>query len=411
MKVLIVEEALKGLHGHWFQYISDIVNGGREAGHEIEVAVHKDACPEILKALPCHPILTATVFEKNTVSAGKLGGFKRILAHNRSLYRDLRAFFSAGNSYDVIIATTPRLDHLPAYEFLHWRSQNGKRPHLVLIFVESVGRYSPDYSRITFGKKSLPLKFALKLSRLLPERKKFSLVTESQGLARQFEKFCGVKFGLVPHVTRLPALDSYREKWKQPAVAGVQPKILGTFGFTRYDKGVDILQSAIKLLAPRAGQPGIRFVLQWTGDYQLPDGSWIRKDPVLENSPLVQYIPAFSASEEYYEWIARTDIMVLPYRKDFYHDKLSRVAIDGALAGMPIVYPAGTWLESFVQEHAAGVAFLPEDPESLAEAIQEVLANFAELKARAEARKQSTREAFSSRTFFDIIEGLPAAKP
>jgi len=409
MKILIVEEALKSLHGHWFQYISDIVNGGREAGHEIEVAVHKDACPEILQALPCRPILNATVFEKDAAPAGKLCGLKRILAHNRSLYRDLRAFLSAGNSYDAIIATTPRLDHLLAYEFLHWRFPSRKRPHLVLIFVEAAGKYSADYSHISFGKKSLPLKFAMKLSRWLPERNKFSLVTESVGLARQFEKFCGIKFGLVPHVTRLPELDSYREKWKTPAAA-VQPKILGTFGFTRYDKGVDVLQSAIKLLPPHTSQPDIRFAVQWTGDYQLPDGSWIRKDPALENSQIVQYIPAFSTSDEYYEWIARTDIMVLPYRKDFYYDKLSRVAIDGALAGMPIVYPSGTWLEWFVREHAAGVAFQPENPESLAKAIQEVLANFVELKAQAEARKQSTCEAFSARTFFDIIAVLPAGK-
>ena len=406
MKVLIVEEALKNLHGHWFQYISDIVNGGREAGHEIEVAVHKDACAEILQAFPCHPILNATVFDKTAPPVGKLGGLQRILAHNRSLYRDLRSFFAAGNSYDVIIATTPRLDHLLAYEFLHWRFLGAKRPHLVLIFVESVGKYSADFTQLSFGKKSLPLKFAMRLSRLLPEKEKFSLVTESAGLARQFEKFCGIKFGLVPHVTRLPALEIYREKNNSPTAA---PKILGTYGFTRYDKGVDVLQSAIKLLSPPIGQREMRFAIQWTGDYKLPDGSWIRKDAALENSPLVQYIPAFSASDEYYKWIARTDIMVLPYRKDFYYDKLSRVAIDGALAGMPIVYPAGTWLESFVRDHAAGVAFEPENPQSLAQAIQKTLENFSDLKSLADARKEKTCEAFSARTFFNLIAEMPVA--
>ena len=172
---------------------------------------------------------------------------------------------------------------------------------------------------------------------------------------------------------------------------------------------VEARQRPASVLPARGGQSDIRFVVQWTGDYKLPDGSWIRKDASLENSPLVQYVPAFSVSDEYYKWIARTDIMVLPYRKDFYYDKLSRVAIDGALAGMPIVYPAGTWLESFVRNYAAGVAFEPENPESLAQAIQNVLANFVKLKARAEARKQSTCEAFSARTFFNLIAALPTA--
>src|SRR5471030_2620984 len=111
MKVLIVEEALKTQHGHWFQYIRDIVNGGREAGHEIEVAVHKDACPEILNELPCRPILKSTIFDPKTKSKG----LKRVVSHNLSLYRDLSAFFVAGNSYDVVIAPTVRLDHLLAY--------------------------------------------------------------------------------------------------------------------------------------------------------------------------------------------------------------------------------------------------------------------------------------------------------
>jgi len=378
MRILIVEEALKGLHGHWFQYISDIVQGGREAGYEIEVAVHKDACPEILKALPCRPILSATVFEKGHYSAGTLSGLKRVVAHNRSLYHDLAAFLESEDKYDVIIATTPRLDHLLAYEFLCRRFRN-RRWQWVLIFVESVGRYSADYSKLYFSKKSLPLKFALKLSRLLPNKNLFSLVTESEGLARQFERFCGIRFGLVPHVTSLPDLGKFRAKANSSASG---PMILGTFGFTRYDKGVDVLQSAIKLLSPWKNGTDVRFVVQWTGDYQMPDGSWARADAV--TSPLVQYIPPFTHSDEYFEWIARTDIMVLPYRRDFYYDKLSRVAIDAALAGMPLVYPAGTWLEGFVQEHAAGIAFEPENPASLAAAIQQAVQKFPELKTRAD---------------------------
>ena len=163
---------------------------------------------------------------------------------------------------------------------------------------------------------------------------------------------------------------------------------------------------AIKIILQRPEKFEMKIVLQWTGDYQLPDGSWIRKDATLENSPLVQYISAFSASDEYYGWLVQTDIMVLPYRKDFYYDRLSRVAIDAALAGMPIVYPAGTWLEWFVENHAAGVSFQPEDSVSLARAIQEAIQKYLGLKAQAEARKQAVSEAFSARTFFNNVGGI-----
>ena len=228
----------------------------------------------------------------------------------------------------------------------------------MLVFVESVGRYSADYTQILFGKRSQPLKLALKLSRFLPEKERFSLVTESEETrAPEFEKLCGIKVGLVPQVTRLPPLDRYRDKLKSSAATSVGPKTLGTFSFTRYDKGLDVLHSAIKLIEQQSPVLDARFVLQWTGDYRLPDGSWVRKDPRRGGShqSVPSFFPAFSNSGEYYEWIARTDVMVLPYRKYFYYDKLSRVAIDGALARPPIVYPAGTWLESFVRRHAAGV--------------------------------------------------------
>jgi len=74
---------------------------------------------------------------------------------------------------------------------------------------------------------------------------------------------------------------------------------------------------------------------------------------------------------------------------------------------MPLVYPAGTWLEGFVQEHAAGIAFEPENPASLAAAIQQAVQKFPELKTRADQKKQPTAEAFSARTFFETIAALP----
>ena len=404
MKILIVEEALKNLHGHWFQYISDIVNGGRAAGYEIEVAVHKDACPEILQALPCRPILNATVFEKNAAPAGKLGGLKRVFVHNRSLYRDLDKFFSAGNFYDIVIATTPRLDHLLAYRRLFRRHKDRGFRKLALLFIELVGNYSPDFSQIKFSPATLPLKFALLSFRPLLKSGQFIFITESEGLAWQYEKFCGIKFPLVPHVVSLPPLEPFRTT---RAEADSKQALFGSYGITRYDKGLDLLQAAIKLLKQQNGRQVPRFALQWIQDYQMPDGTWARKDPALMEDKAVDYLPAFSTSSQYYEWLARTDVMVLPYRVNFYHDKLSRVSIDAALAGIPFIYPKGTWMESLAKNHGAGVPFEPENVASLASALGEAVANLSELKAKASARQASARVAFSAKIFLDTIARLP----
>jgi glycosyltransferase involved in cell wall biosynthesis len=159
----------------------------------------------------------------------------------------------------------------------------------------------------------------------------------------------------------------------------------------------------VKLLSNSNPRKNTRFAIQWTGDYRLPDGSWVRRDTGLEKSGAVQYVPPFASSEEYYAHLAGTDIMVLPYRRNFYYDKLSRVAIDASLAGMPLIYPRGTWLEWFAENYAAGVAFEPEDPASLAKAVQGAVARFPELKRQAEARTERTAEDFSARKFFEVV--------
>ncbi|XHR26760.1 MAG: hypothetical protein ACFUZC_12470 [Chthoniobacteraceae bacterium] len=406
MKILIVEEALRGLKGHWFQYVSDIVNGGLRMGHQIEVAVHKDACHEILVALPCRPILNETAFDGRTAPARGIKRIKRIIGHNRSLYHDLSSLLAAGNSYDVIIATTVRIDHLLAYLWLLWRFRGRGFGKLVLLFIESVGRYTSNYSQLHFSAKSYPLKVTLILCRLLMRRYPVFLVTESQGLARQYEQLCGINFPIVPHVTTLPPWNLFKTYKHNVSTNPDPPLILSTFGFTRFDKGLDILQDAIRILGQRDARRKMRFILQWTGDYRLPSGARIHRDPQLLRDPFVQYIPAFSSSRQYYEQLANTDIIVMPYRRAFYFDKLSRVAIDAALAGVPFVYPAGTWLESFANIHGSGVAFQEEDPVSLADAISEVVATFAEIKSKAETRQQTVASAFSAKAFFDRIESF-----
>lgn len=403
VKVLIVEEALKGLHGHWFQYIGDICDGGKEAGHEIEVAVHKDASPEILTRFFCHPILGESVFGAE-IKGGGLSGLCRMFRRNISLFLELRAHFKEGHHYDAVIATTPRIDHIYAHLLLNsiWAGKAYKQ--LILIFVESVGVYSQDFSSVHFGKKSLPLKWGMKLSCFLPGSKRIELATESEGLARQFRAFCGVTFAQVPHVTR------WIESENDPVHRNGSKLILGTFGFTRYDKGVDVLQTALRRLQDVEQPEDTQFVIQWTGDFTLPDGTLVKRDPELEKRSDVIYLEPFTQPREFPDWLAKTDVMILPYRRHFYYDKLSRVAIDAAEAGIPMIYPQGTWLEEFVADYGAGVSFVPEDADSLSCAVTEIVKNHAQFKEAAVARAELAREHFSAKHFFEIIGGLPGMR-
>lgn len=403
MKVLIVEDALSGLNGHWFQYIYDIVREGTKAGYEIEVAVPKEAAPEVLSRLPARAILSTSLSSRKSKSLSFIGSLIRILSTNLSLYQDLKQFFQAGHSYDLIISTSTRVDHLFAYVLLFRKFQYVKIIRMGLIFIDTVATYSGDFSKISFSKKHVPLKYAIKLAAFLSVGDQLQLLAESEGVARQYEELSGVIFGVVPHVTVLPSLDDYREDLQSPLSNKAKAIVLATYGFTRYDKGLDVLQDALRMHPHFTKSTNLLFVLQWTGDYQMTDGSWIRKDPILEKSPQVYYLPPFIESEEYYRWIAQTNVMVLPYRRGFYKDRLSRVAIDAALAGIPIIYPRGTWLEDFVTDYAAGVPFEGDNPKSLALAIEFSVSKLHELKDLAVTRQVKTAAFFSAKSFFHEI--------
>jgi glycosyltransferase involved in cell wall biosynthesis len=145
-------------------------------------------------------------------------------------------------------------------------------------------------------------------------------------------------------------------------------------------------------------------VVQWTGDYTLPSGRRITPDLELVGNRQVTFIPAFSDSDEYYKWLGKIDAIVLPYRKDFYRDRMSRVAVDAALAGLPVVFPEGTWLEVFHATYGAGVSFLAEDPDSLAAAISSLVGKYDDYSMIAHNNITRTRRDFSGEAFFSIIE-------
>jgi hypothetical protein len=57
---------------------------------------------------------------------------------------------------------------------------------------------------------------------------------------------------------------------------------------------------------------------------------------------------------EYLELLKDTDCMLLSYCNSSYRSRLSRIAIEAASMGVPMVYTKGGWLEEIVTEHCAG---------------------------------------------------------
>ena len=63
------------------------------------------------------------------------------------------------------------------------------------------------------------------------------------------------------------------------------------------------------------------------------------------------------------------DFMVLPYRKFVYKSRLSGVAIESAVNGIPIIATDNTWLSWCIDEFASGIKIQENNPINLAEKI------------------------------------------
>jgi glycosyltransferase involved in cell wall biosynthesis len=69
---------------------------------------------------------------------------------------------------------------------------------------------------------------------------------------------------------------------------------------------------------------------------------------------------------EYSDFLARLDVVTLPYTTDNYHSQTSGVLAEAMASGKIVVVPKGTWLSMQLQRFGGGEAFNPLDCEDLA---------------------------------------------
>jgi glycosyltransferase involved in cell wall biosynthesis len=202
------------------------------------------------------------------------------------------------------------------------------------------------------------------------------------------QRLFGWPFTLMPHAVNVEALPS------PPVNRPLSPPVFVALGFARHDKGTDLLQTAIRRLIERGFPNRPKFVIQWGSDYEV-NGFVVTKDPALVAAPNVEFIDTVILESQYNEILSMADFAILPYRKSFYHSRLSRSAIDAVTRGIPMIYTAGTSMEEAAKAFGAGVPFKDEDAKSLADAICEAAANLKHFRAAAQAQRPKAMEYFS----------------
>ena len=129
----------------------------------------------------------------------------------------------------------------------------------------------------------------------------------------------------------------------------------------------------------------------------------VSPDPTLVASDRYLLVNELLTRQAYAELLCSSDLIILPYRRSSYYNRVSRVAIEAAIYGIPLVYMSGTWCEELVTLTGAGVPILEETPDAVTHALLTAIQSLQILNQRAQTAKSLVQSHFSADRFCQLL--------
>jgi hypothetical protein len=297
----------------------------------------------------------------------------------------------------MIFVPTVLVHHLLGWVLLLSWSLRGSKAKVILFFPntpafmddEGIPRWNPDPSAKLFA-------FLIRRCAKAVQQGRLIIGAETAPMVAAMSELTGVPFRYLPHPVEPMGAGAERNEEVGQTIR------FGAYGAARYEKGSELIQEAILRYLAEKPDPRVRFSLQWIADFSLPDGSRARLDPKLESHPQCEVIHEFFPEGGYETQIAKTEVMMLPYR-EAYRLRVSRVVIEAMQAGMPVIVARGTTLCQQAGVHGIAIECEQNDPASLVDAIRHAVDDFAVLQPNAMKAEESSREHFSVKTFRQLL--------
>lgn len=389
MRILIIEEALREDTGHWPAYIGTLARGLRASSDEVDILGHTDCGRQLCAVLRVNPVLRANCW-LDTQYQGTLGGMK----HSQVYRSDIRTWLEQAPGYDWILVLTTRLQHLLAWTRLITGGERMKGARLLLLFVQGFGRYESMRQAVYFPTTMSTLIARSCFHLLSPwvSTGKVHLGAETVAMQRELSLFSKLPVKVFPHPVSAAGIP------KERAVRGDEP-VVNCPGLARYEKGSALLRQALNLAMGREGLARVRFIVQWKEGFDLPDGKTVGAPPEWVGHPRITLVRDNLAAEDFFQLLLASDLVLLPYRREAYHNRLSRIAIEAAIIGRPVLYTRGTAIAELMEVGAAGVALEDESADAIIRGLERAVADFEALAKAAVAAVPRVREHHSVATF------------
>lgn len=392
-RLLLVEEALKNHVGHFYEYDRAVVEAHRRLNVDVRVAAHVDVDARLRAAIGAEPVFKHTNWDGIYAHPGLWRRQVGIAQHNYRLYVTMRSLLRRSGYVDCVFAPTVTIYHVLGWQALARTELGRTLGRLVLFFRNSIGAYHGDGQLVLSRLRRMVWRSVARSLAGEVGKGRIVLATDSKRLAEEYDLLAGLPLRVFPQPNFV--VRSARTEPFDPR----RTFTFGCLGPARLEKGIDLLQKAMKRFLAARPDAHARFVIQWNHPIYLEDGCVLRPDPELAADARVTIVDRPLDSAEYETALRGLDCMVLPYRRAAYGARISGVAVEAASAGMPVIYTQNTWTADLISSHGAGVAVRDEDPDDLARALMEIYDLRAEFTRRARRCAPHVQETHSPEAF------------
>lgn len=360
----IFDQGLKGLVGHYYEYVRSIVVAAEQQGIRCIVGCHKEAGEGNFASFKLHSIFRDDVWgtipgEDYHAAASLNGVSKRFLEDVRSLL--LKYPPQPG---DIVFLPNIAKPHIVAAALVaELFGPMGVSTHLMFRYPS--GHFEGDVATNSFRR----LEAAAAVHDV-------SFCTDSHRLADELAPLSSLPFVVfpIPH--------TWHDAGKpMPAADDQRPLHCVSLGNARDEKGMAEILEAVRLSANTAWGQQLRFTLQVNNPYQVEDAIEAFKAGPID--PRTTLIDEAMSSEDYAALLDSADVVLVPYWRSIYRERTSGVFLEGLIKGKLVLCTRDTWMSDLFDLHEGGVAVDDKSGYAVADGLRLLVEQRAELQSRA----------------------------
>jgi glycosyltransferase involved in cell wall biosynthesis len=403
--LIIADQSLVNYMGHSFEYAHSIGDYAKSIDYQVTILGNQLVSEQVIKDINAIPsfkygldhAFDSPIFQVLPDNLGrKFFTEWNYRCHTKTLYHDL---YNTEKRIDITsesIAIFHTIRHNHILPIVKWAEHipKSRRPWFVLVFHFTA---HPNFSH-----PSETAQFYIRALNYLETsdaRDRFRLFTDSDELANEYRNYTNIPINVlpIPHATPPELLDHLKDEDDSPI-----PTRLTYMGDARINKGFHLLPYVFSKLGREFEDGIIEAELQ--ANIRIPSEYEIELSITrMRQYKGVKLYETNLSSEDYYKLISRSGIILLPYTLDFYHSQTSGIFCEALAYGKPVIVPRGSWMAKQLKTYGSGITFIPEDRQSLYEAILTAIRQYKDLKTVALERSVLWRKIHCPSAYLKMI--------